>query len=178
MLVVSKSWRRSSSASFLHERGLSACFQGPLGVEDAVKFNEFGDQSGPAGLVTGAQPGTIVAMEVFKEVDVVAPEWITLEFFRAAVDGSPPTFVAQEYTGEPVRDLLAHLEEVHELPGPRGAFDFEVVAVIQIEVQQRPDNQRVHRHPDWSPPVGVAAKHAGVRLGRQIIDPVFLAAYV
>jgi hypothetical protein len=87
--------------------------------------------------VTGAQPGTIVAMEVFKEVDVVAPEWITLELFRAAIDRPPAMFVAQEDANEPVRDLLTHLEEVHEFPGSPGAFDFEVVAVIQIEVISR-----------------------------------------
>ena len=167
-----------SGAGFLSERGLSAYFQGPLGIEEAVKLDEFGHESGPAGLVTGAQPGTIVAMEVFKEVDVVAPEWIALELFRAAIDGSPAMFVAQEDPGEPVRDLLADLEEVHELAGSRGTFDFEVVAVVQIEVQQRPDNERVHRHPDRSPPVGVAAEHASVRLRRQVVHSVFLPLHV
>jgi len=32
--------------------------------------------------------------------------------------------VAQEDPGQTVRDLVAHLEEVHELAGARGAFDF------------------------------------------------------
>ena len=40
------------------------------------------------------------------------------------------------------------------------------------------DEERVHRHPDRSPPVGVAAEHAGVRLRRQVVHPVLLAAYV
>ncbi len=122
-------------AGFLGERGLSAHFQHPLGIEEAVKLDEFGNQSGPAGLVTSAEPCTVVSMEVFIEEDVVAPEGITLEFFGAAIDGSPTMLVAQEDPSEPVPDLLAHLEEVHELARPRGAFDFEVVAVIQIEVQ-------------------------------------------
>ncbi len=83
--------------------------------------------------------------------------------------------VAQENPGEPVRDFLADLEEVHEFAGSRGAFDFEVVAVIQVEAQQRPDNERVHRHPDRSPPVGVATEHASVRLRRQVVHSVLLA---
>ena len=62
-----------SGSGFISERGLSACFQHPLGVEEAVKPDEFGNESGPAGLVTGAEPGTIVAMEVFIEENVVAP---------------------------------------------------------------------------------------------------------
>ena len=64
------------------------------------------------------------------------------------------------------------------LPEPGGAFDLEVVAVVQVEVQQRPDDQRVHRHPDRAAPVGVAAEHAGVRLGRQVVHPVLLAVDV
>jgi hypothetical protein len=65
-------------------------------------------------LVTGTQPGAIVAVEVFKEVDVVAPERVALELFRGAVDGSPAALVAQEDPGQPVRDLLADLKEVHQ----------------------------------------------------------------
>src|SRR5258705_12876304 len=108
----------------------SAYFQAPLGIEEAVKLDEFGHESCPAGLVTGAQPGTIVAMEVFVEVDVVAPERIVLELFRAAIDGSSAIRVAQENPGEPVGDFPADFEEVHEVAGAGGAFDFEVVAVI------------------------------------------------
>jgi len=47
--------------------------QDPRGVEEAKELDEFGHESCPTGLVTGAQPGTIVAMEIFIEVDVVAP---------------------------------------------------------------------------------------------------------
>lgn len=112
------------------ECGLSACFQRPLCIEEAVKLDEFGNEPGPAGLVTGAQPGAIVTMEVFIEEDVIAPEGILLELFRAAMGGSSASFVTQENPREPVRDLFTHLEEVHEFPGPRGAFDLKVVAVV------------------------------------------------
>ncbi len=133
----------ASGSGFLRERSPSAYFEDPVGIEETVKLNAFGNESGPSGLVTCAQPGTIVAMEVFIEENVVAPEWITLELFRAAVDRSPAMLVAQEDPGEAVRDLFADLKQVHQLAGSRGAFDFEVVTVIQIEVQQRPDNERV-----------------------------------
>src|SRR6266481_166596 len=139
------------------ECGLSTCSQDPRGVQEAKELDEFGHESCPTGLVTGAQPGTIVAMEVFIEVDVVAPVGIRLELFRAAVDGSSAMRVAQENPGEPVRDLLADLEEVHQGAGTRGAFNFEVVPVIQIEIQQGTDNECVDWHPDGSAPVGVAA---------------------
>ena len=66
--------------------------------------------------MAGAQPGAVVAVEVFVEQDVIAPVGIGLELLRAAVDRTPAMLIAQEDPGEPVGDLLAHLEEVHHLP--------------------------------------------------------------
>jgi hypothetical protein len=104
----------SSGAGFFREPGLAGYFKGSLGIEEAIQLEELGNKSGPAGLVTGTQPGAIVAVEAFKEVDVVAPERVALELFRRAVDGSPAALVAQEDPGQPVRDLLADLKEVHQ----------------------------------------------------------------
>jgi len=49
------------------ERGLLTSFQCPLGIEKAIELDGLGHESGPAGLVAGTQPGTVVAMEVFVE---------------------------------------------------------------------------------------------------------------
>lgn len=68
----------------------AAYFKGSLGIEEAIQLEELGNKSGPAGLVTGTQPGAIVAVEAFKEVDVVVPERVALELFRGAVDGRRP----------------------------------------------------------------------------------------
>ena len=59
-----------------------------LRIEPAEELDELGHQPGPAGLMAGAQPGTVVAVEVFVEEDVVAPVGIGLEFLRAAIDRS------------------------------------------------------------------------------------------
>ena len=56
-----------------------------------VLLDEFGNQSGPAGLMARADPGAVVAMEVFVERDQIAPVWVVLEFFRAAENRSPPS---------------------------------------------------------------------------------------
>ncbi len=79
--------------------------------------------------------------------------------------------------GQAIGDFVGDLEEVHQVAGTSGALDFEVVAVIRKIVHQGADDQRVDRHPDRSPPIRVAAKHAAVRLGRQITHPIFLAAH-
>lgn len=97
------------------ERALATYSQEMRGIEIAKQLDELGSESCPTGLVAGTQPGTIVAMEVLIKVDIVAPVQIVLELLRAAVDGSSSLRVAQENPGEPVRDLLADLEEVHQL---------------------------------------------------------------
>jgi hypothetical protein len=59
-------------ATRLDERGLPADLQGLLGVQKAVKLDDLGHESGPAGLVAGAQSGTIIAMKVFIKENVIA----------------------------------------------------------------------------------------------------------
>jgi hypothetical protein len=46
-----------SGAGFFREPGLAAYFKGSLGIEEAIQLDELGNKSGPAGLVTGTQPG-------------------------------------------------------------------------------------------------------------------------
>ena len=110
----------TSGANLLSEQGVSAHFHGTLGIEVAVKLDDLCHEPGPAGLVTGAQPSAIVAMKVFKEVDVVAPEWITLELFRAAIDRPPTMFIAQEDANETVEISLLTPKRFMSFPDPVG----------------------------------------------------------
>ena len=41
-------------------------------------------------------------------------------------------------------------------------------------MQQAPNDESIDRHPDRPPPVGIAAKHAGIRLSRKVLDLIFL----
>src|SRR6516225_8683523 len=54
--------------------------------------------------------------------------------------------------------------------GSHWALDFEVVAIVAVKPPQRFDNQRVHRHPDRTPPMRVAAKYPGGRFCGVIAD--------
>jgi hypothetical protein len=45
----------------------------------AALFDQLCDETGPAGLMAGANPRTIVAMKAFVEKDEVAPVWIALK---------------------------------------------------------------------------------------------------
>src|SRR5512138_3419680 len=77
-----------------NERGLLAPLQCPLGVQQAEELDGLGHETGPAGLVAGAQSRPVIPVEVLIKQDVVAPVGVGLELLRAAVDGSPAALVA------------------------------------------------------------------------------------
>ena len=95
-------------------------FEHRLGVDAPEEVEQRRDEAGPPGLVAGAEPGAVVAVEVLVEQDQVAPVRIVLELRRAAVHRPPPVVVAQERRRQPPRDLLRDLEQRHVLPEPVG----------------------------------------------------------
>src|SRR5262249_20476619 len=118
----------------------------------------------------------IVAMKIFIEHNVVAPVGIILEFPGATVHGAISFLVPQENALEPARNLPSDLEEVHVFAGPGGAFDFEIVAIKLVEVEQPSYQETVDGHPDRPAPVRISAEHAGVGLRRKILNLEFLVA--
>ena len=71
---------------------------------------------------------------------------------------------------------LGHLVQGHLLSRAGRALDRERRRRSRrSRFSRRPDQHDVDRDPDRSAPVGVAAEHAGVRLGRQVADAVLLA---
>src|SRR5271170_4265991 len=164
--------------SFLRKGGGSTGLQNLFPVKASEKLDKLCDHSGPSCLVAGPQTRPVIAMEVFVEQDVVLPLGISLEPLRTSVHRPPAGFIPQEDRFQSMSDIPSYLKEVHQLAGASWALDLEVVAVIEIEREQGPYQQRVHRHPDRPAPVGVAAEHAGVGFRRQIIHPVFLAFHV
>ena len=120
-----------------------AALQSALGIHVAKKLDELGHQPRPASLMAGTQSGPVVGMEVFEEQQVIPPLGIGLELLCTAVDRTPAAFIAQKCTGEAVGDLLADLEEVHHPTRTRRAFNFEVVAIVQVVLQQSLDAWRL-----------------------------------
>src|SRR5262249_30172009 len=74
------------------------------------------DQRRPAGLVAGANAGTVVAAEILVEQHKVAPVGIVLDLLGSTIDRSAPGFVAQEDALEPQGQLTRHLMERGLLP--------------------------------------------------------------
>src|SRR5258705_7321416 len=124
--------------------------------------------------MAGSQARAVVAVEVLEEQDVILPLGIGLELLRTSVHWPTAGFIPQEDPLQTIGYFPGYLEQVHQLARAGGTPDLEIVSVIQIELKQRTNEQRIHRHPDWPAPVGVAAEHAGVGFSRKVIHAVFL----
>ena len=84
-----------------------------------------GDQAGPAGLVRGAEPGAVVAVEVLAEDQVVPPGRVVLQPLGAAEAGPPAVRAAGEDRDQPVLQVGGDLVERQLLPGPGRVLDGE-----------------------------------------------------
>src|SRR5262249_28776296 len=146
------------------------------GVDEPEELDQSGDETRPARLVTGAEAGAVVAVEVLVEQEQVSPVWIRLEFPGAPVRGTGALLVTQERTHETLGDFSSNLEQVHALAGARRALHREVVAIKRVQIQEPADDEHVHREPDGSPPVRVAAEETARGLGRLVVDAVDVAA--
>src|SRR4029453_3302897 len=102
-----------------------------------------GSQARPAGLVTGADAGAIVAVEVLGEQEAVAPARVLLELRRSAEHRPAPIGVAQEGRGEASGDFTRHLEEGELLPAAGRTLYLEGVAVVPVVLQERAHHQGV-----------------------------------
>src|SRR5262249_42167920 len=146
------------------------------GVYEAEELDQPGHEARPARLVTGAEAGALVTVEVFIEQEQIAPVRIGLEFSGAPVHGTSALLVTQERTHETLPDFSSDLEQGHALAGARRALHREVIAVEGIEIQEPADQEHVHRKPDGAPPVRVAAEETARGVGGLIVDAVDVAA--
>ena len=135
-------------------------------------LNELGDQPGPPGLVTGPQPATIVAVEVFVEQQQIAPVRILLEDLARAIDWPAALLVAKEDPRQPTLELETDVPEIPVLSRSSGTFDVKVVPEKIVKLLQGFDDQEIDRKPDGSAPVRVAAEAARSRLRRLVLDAV------
>src|SRR5499427_6288802 len=165
-----------ATSGLLHKRRIEGTGR-RLAAFGVKLLNQLGHQPGPAGLMAGAEPRAVVAVEIFKEENRAAPVFVALKFFYRAVCGPAPGLVGQEEFDQPPRQLLADVPEVHHLSRPGRAFDLEVVAVaivreVRVILLQRFDDQEVDREPHGPAPIRVAAEQPGLRLRRLVIYTV------
>src|SRR5262249_52834825 len=124
--------RGSESAWFLGRRleiSPLAAFEELLRRDGREEMHEPGDGPGPSRLVTGAETGPVVAVEILVEQDAIAPVGILLELPSSPIDRPSAVLVLQKGVGQPPSDLLGYLIQVHLPSRAGGTLDGEVVAV-------------------------------------------------
>src|SRR5690348_15952873 len=139
----------------------------------AALFDQLRHETRPAGLVTGADARTVVAMEVLVEQDQIAPMRISLEFLLASVD-RPPIRVAQKNSYEPAGNISGHFPKTCVLTGIRGTLHPELIAKEVMKLLQRFHEKKIQRKPDRPPPIRISTKQPTIRFRRLIVDAMFM----
>src|SRR5579863_8402022 len=73
------------------------------------RLQQFRHQPRPPRLMACAKPRPIIAMEIFKEKDIILEIRIGLQFCRRAIDRPQPFVIPQEDPSQPLRKLHADL---------------------------------------------------------------------
>ena len=144
----------------------------PVSAILAVLLDELGDQSRPARLVAGPEAGSRVAVEVFEKQNIIAPVRVGLKFFARSVNWTAAAGVRGEDVDETVREFHRDFPEREHAARSRRTLDFEAVSRLIVELLQRLDEQKVHRKPHGTAPIGVATEGTRRRFGRLVVDAV------
>src|SRR5262249_54753913 len=120
-------------------------FEHLLGAGGCKQMHAASDDTGPASLMAGTEAGTIVAVKVLVERQVIAPVWVLLKLAGTPVDRSPAMVVPQKDAGYSAQDLLGDLIQIHLSARARGTFNHEIIAVVGVILQQAADDQSVDR---------------------------------
>src|SRR5215212_4478695 len=72
---------------------------------------QISNQSGPAGLMHGAETGAVVAVEVLIEQQVVFPRRVDLHELDTAVDGPPTIRGWEPYADQPISKIAGDVAQ-------------------------------------------------------------------
>ena len=79
------------------------------------QLNEPRYDTGPTGLMAGAETRTIVAMKVFVEQNIVLPVRIALKFAGTAEHRALPFFISEEDAREATGNVSSDFKQRHEI---------------------------------------------------------------
>src|SRR6202022_1791829 len=128
-------------------------------AELTLLLDQFGDETGPAGLMGRAETSANIPVEIFVK-QITSPSrtgiwvaWNKLFVARRAHECTFAFLIAQPNLDQPIGKFVRDFFEVHELPGAGWTFHFEIVAVVVMKLLKRFDQQIVDWEPDWTAPV-------------------------
>src|SRR5580704_6885161 len=100
-----------------------------------------------------ARPSRGVSIKEFIEGHVITEILIFLEARVKSIYLANSFTVLEEDFRQAIGEFHCDLVDGEKYSRPRGALDFEIVAVIVVELLQRLDDEEVHRKPDGTTPV-------------------------
>src|SRR5215469_349094 len=113
----------SDSGSFAECKHLLACGSGE-------QMNDACDNSGPSGLMAGAESGPVIAVKVFIEQEQLPPMGIFLKLPGSSVNWPASVRISHEDTCQPPRKLLSNFVQCHLPAGASGTFHPEIVSIV------------------------------------------------
>src|SRR5882724_708237 len=140
-------------------------------------FNQLGDQSRPARLVTRPNSGAVVAMKVLMEIDVVAPLGLRLEFLEAAEDRPRSIFRTEENARETPGNFCSRIPQRCPFAGARWEFHRKTITIKVVKLLERLNKQEIDGEPNGPAPIGIAAEQARARFRRFIVHTMIAAVY-
>jgi hypothetical protein len=78
-----------------------------------------------------------------------------------------------KYPNEATLDFLGYMIEMHEVTAACRTFDYKVVTVVLMEALQGFNEEKIGGEPDRATPVGIAAKHARMRIAGPVSNSKF-----
>src|ERR1700676_2265844 len=109
-------------------------------------------------------------MEVFVEEEQIAEASVGLSLRRPTVKGPASVRSARKDADQALRKIARNFPQRRHMPRAGWKFDSEIVAVIEVEVLQRFDDQEIDREPDRTSPIRVAAEESDAAFGRVVVD--------
>src|ERR1700752_3092912 len=97
---------------------------------------------------------------------------IRLELVQVAKYRPAALFVTKKNVCHPARQLPRHVPQRLHVSRSSRELDFEIVTEIVVELLQGFDQEKIHREPDGTAPVRVAAEYSAHRLSRFIVHSV------
>src|SRR5580693_2678558 len=127
--------------------------QNVLWLQVSKELNKLRHRACPSRLVTCADAGAVVSMEVLVEQKAVAPVRIVLKLAASPEDRAVSVRILQERSNQSIGKGVRYLKQSHLYSRACGEFYQERISIILIQHHQRTRDQHVNWHPNRPPPV-------------------------
>ena len=89
--------------------------------------------------MAGSEAFSAFAVKIFIEKNELAPVRIGVKLWRVPVHRTVALFVAQENSGEAMREFCGNFGKCEPVTGTRRELDFEIVSEVMMKLLQRFD---------------------------------------